>query len=149
MPIMQAFFRSLGTSGQTRYIPSSISLSLSLLVWLCHSSSPCHSVFPSLSFVLHPHCWPGEERWADRDRIRWLSASSGRAWRSSAFSRGVKQRVTRSRSWRTSCKSVCPQSHTLPPVDGACQCSLSLPDPLSYSSSSGRSCLKNRKESKQ
>lgn len=41
-------------------IHSFLNVSLSLPLWLCHSPSPCYSVFPALSFVRHPHRWLGE-----------------------------------------------------------------------------------------
>lgn len=106
MPIRQAFCRSPGTSRQTRYITfpvSSLFGSVSLPI-------PDSLSSPGLSFVPHPHgCLL-----RGGDRIHSLSASSGRAWQGSAFRRGVKQRVIRSRSWRTSYKSACPQNHTPP-----------------------------------
>lgn len=109
MLIRLAFCRSPGTSRQTQYIPFPVSSfhtlfgSVSLPILATLSS-------PGLSFVPHPRGW----LLRGGDRIRSLSASSGRAWRGSAFSQGVKQRVIWSRSWRTSCKSACPQSHTPP-----------------------------------
>lgn len=93
---------------------------LAILISACFSLSlflSRHTVFPSLSFVLRPHNW----LLRGRDRIHCLSASSGHAWQSSPFSRGVKQRATRSRSWRTSRKSVCPHRHT-PPSPGMWWC---------------------------
>lgn len=38
-------------------IHSFLSVSPSFPLWLRHSPSPCHSVFPTLSFVLHPQRW--------------------------------------------------------------------------------------------
>lgn len=55
MPIMEASFGSLGRSGQTRYIPSSMFLSLPLC--LCHSPSLCHSVSPPALSSVPPHRW--------------------------------------------------------------------------------------------
>lgn len=47
---------------RTNSIHSFLNIFLSLPVWLCHSFSSCHSVFPSLSFVLHSRCWLVRER---------------------------------------------------------------------------------------
>lgn len=97
------------------FLPLCLPLS-SLPVWLCHSSSLlplCLPPAPRSLICSSPSPLAGERQRRDSgDRIRCLSASSGRAWRSSAYGRGVKQRVTRSRSWRTSCKSVWPCSDT-------------------------------------
>lgn len=112
MPIRQAFCRSPGTSRQIRYIPFPVSSSLTSLALSVFLFLPlCLPQVSHLFLTLPAGCWEGG------DRIPSLSASSGRAWRGSAFSRGVKQRVIQSRSWRTSCKSACPQSHAPPSWD--------------------------------
>lgn len=106
--------------GWTNLIHSFACRFLSSPLWLCQSSYPCHSVFPRFLICSSPSRLAAER---GGDGIGSLSASSGRAWRGSAFSRGVKQRVIRSRSWRTSCKSACPRSHTplLRKYDATCQ----------------------------
>ena len=98
-------------------------LDVSLPFSLFGSIAPPLSATPSSPFVpqaLTAGWWAGrggptETGYSD------LSASGGRAWRGSAYSRGVIQRVTRSRNSRTSCKSVRPRSHNPPSCDGACQ----------------------------
>lgn len=68
MPIMEASFRSLGRTEQTRYTPSSVfcSLSLALLLSppLALSLSPLPATlslsFSHLVFTLNAGCWAGE-----------------------------------------------------------------------------------------
>ena len=93
------------------FLNVSLSFYPSLILWLSLSLLATLSFPPSHLFVTLNAGWE-RQRWSDRNRICCLSARSGRAWRSSAFSRGVKERVTRSRNYRTCCKSVRPQSHT-------------------------------------
>lgn len=52
-----ASFLQVSWQEWTNSIHSFLNVSLPLPLLLCHSPSPCHSVFPSLSFVLHPHRW--------------------------------------------------------------------------------------------
>lgn len=144
MPIMRDCFRFLGRSEQTWYIPSSLPLFGFITLSL---SSPRSHLFVTLAVG-----WKSK-RWADRDRIRCLSASSGRAWQSSAFSRGVKQRVTRSRNCRTRCKSVHPHTsahtHThIPPliVPAIALCLTTWNPPITVSSFASKNCLKNKKK---
>ena len=64
---MRASFRSLGRTGQTWNNPSSMVLSLSPFFGFVTPSPPCHSIFPTLSFVRHPRRWL-EEREVCRQR---------------------------------------------------------------------------------
>lgn len=115
MPIMQAFFRSLGKSGQTRYIPSSIPSSLPRLALSLFLSLPLR--LPQSLICSSCSLLARERRGGPTETGYAVSQPAADVPGGALLSAEVLNKESLgSRSWRTSCKSVCPQITPSPPV---------------------------------